>query len=603
MTRHQLFAAALASLTAAGAGSAAPPNVLFAIADDWSWPHAGAYGCRWVRTPAFDRVAAQGLLFERAYTPNAKCAPSRACILTGRNPWQLGAAANHVCVFPREYASIMEVLGARGWHVGCVGKGWAPGDPQGRALTGRAYNRYSTTPPTPAISRNDYAANFEEFLRARPAGAPFFFWYGASEPHREYEYRAAIERGGRRLEEVDRVPAFWPDHEVIRTDLLDYAFEVEHFDRHLGRMLEILEQSGELSNTVVIVTADNGMPFPRCKGNCYEAANHLPLAVMWLAGIRNPGRRVSDLVSFIDLAPTWLELAGLTPETAGMPPMAGRSLSDIFADQAGRAPRDYVLIGTERHDMGRPHDWGYPMRGLVERDWLYIRNYEPMRWPVGNPETGYMNTDGSPTKTLLLEMRRRQPDSAEARRWWELSFGRRPAEELYDLRSDPDCVTNLAGRAEMANRVRAMRAKLDAQLAAEGDLRAVGRGREYEAHPYANPAHARFYERFRAGEAVRADWIEPTDIETNFYAAPPVIRAFRAEAGAQGVRLTWDVSGNPLAQTPTELIIEPHVGWLAEDAGSLLVTAHTERVWTLIALNPAGTNRMRAEIPTTREAR
>lgn len=577
--------------------SSAPPNILFAIADDWSWPHAGAYGCRWVRTPSFDRIAANGLLFDRAYTPNAKCAPSRACILTGRNPWQLGAAVNHMCVFPSEYPSVLEVLAVRGWHVGYVGKGWAPGDARGRALTGRFYNRRTAPPPTPDISKIDYAANFEDFLRERPAGAPFFFWYGGLEPHRPYTYGSGIHLGGRRLDDIDRVPSFWPDHEVVRTDLLDYAFELEHFDRHLGRMLEILEQRGELSNTVVMVTSDNGMPFPRCKGNCYEMANHMPLAIMWLAGIRNPGRRVSDLVSFVDFAPTWLELARLSPEAAGMPPMVGRSLLHLFEDIPARPPRDHVLIGAERHDVGRPYDWGYPMRALVERDWLYVRNEEPMRWPAGNPETGYLNVDGGPTKTMLLERRRREPMSAEARRWWDLSFGRRPREELFDLRSDPDGITNLADRADWSACLDAMRMKLDERLAEQGDLRAVGRGREYEAHPYAAPAHRQFYSRFFAGEAIRAGWVSPTDAETNFYSAAPVIRNFTASRTNGLIYLVWNAAENPLDRTPTVLSIEPHIGWLANDQGSFVVTSMCSDTWILTALNPAGTNRAIAQLP------
>ncbi len=182
-------------------------------------------------------------------------------------------------------------MARRGWHVGYTGKGWSPGNAGRRELTGRAFNRRQSPPPTSGISSLDYAANFEDFLRARPAGAPFLFWYGGLEPHRGYEYGSGPRLTGRSPVDVDRVPAFWPDHEVVRTDLLDYALEVEHFGRHLGRMLDVLEQRGEWSNTVVIVTSDNGMPFPRCKGNIYELSNHMPLAVAWPAGLRQPGRR------------------------------------------------------------------------------------------------------------------------------------------------------------------------------------------------------------------------------------------------------------------------------------------------------------------------
>ena len=145
------------------------PNILFCIADDASWPHMGAYGCDWVKTPGFDRVARDGLLFNRAYTPNAKCAPSRACILTGRNSWQLEEAANHWCYFPRKFKTYAEALTEHGYHVGYTSKGWAPGiageiDGKPRQLTGKPYNNRKTTPPAQYISADDYSANFADFL-------------------------------------------------------------------------------------------------------------------------------------------------------------------------------------------------------------------------------------------------------------------------------------------------------------------------------------------------------------------------------------------------------------------------------------------------------
>ena len=214
------------------------PNILFAIADDWG-AHAGAYGTPWVKTPAFDRVAREGLLFQNAYTPNAKCAPSRACILTGRNSWQLKEAANHICYFPAEFKGWGEALAEKGWNVGHTTKGWGPGvalDAQGkpREMTGKAWNKKKLQPPTKEISNCDYAANFTDFLDAAPADKPWCFWFGAIEPHRGYEFGSGVKKGGKKLSDIDHVPAFWPDNEVIRNDMLDYAFEVEHFDSHLS---------------------------------------------------------------------------------------------------------------------------------------------------------------------------------------------------------------------------------------------------------------------------------------------------------------------------------------------------------------------------------
>ena len=209
-----------------------------------------------MRTPHFDRVAREGILFKQAYTPNAKCAPSRACILTGRNSWQLKEAANHIPYFPAEFKGWGEALAENGWFVGHTTKGWGPGvakDAAGRPrqMTGRAFNDRKATPPASGIGPSDYAANFEDFLAAAPTGKPWAFWYGAIEPHRGYEFGSGVAKGGKKLSDIDRVPAYWPDNETVRHDMLDYAFEVEHFDRHLGRMLAELERRGLLANTLV----------------------------------------------------------------------------------------------------------------------------------------------------------------------------------------------------------------------------------------------------------------------------------------------------------------------------------------------------------------
>ena len=508
-----LLAASPAGLRAADAPKPARPNILFAVADDWSYGHAGAYGCRWVRTPAMDRVARDGVLFTHAYTPDGKCAPSRSCILTGRNPWQLKAAANHVPYFPPEFKTFVEALGEHGYFTGMTQKGWAPGiakDAEGkpRQMTGRPFNRRTAPPPTPEISNNDYAANFQDFLDAAPAGGPWCFWYGTVEPHRGYEYGSGAAKGGKKPTDIDRVPACWPDNATVRNDLLDYAFEVEHFDAHLGRMLALLEQRGALDNTLVIVTSDNGMPFPHDKGQAYHDSDHLPLAILWKNGIAKQGRVVDDYVSFIDFAPTVIELAGLAWEQTGMAPAAGRSLTDVLcSDKSGRVnpARDHVLIGKERTDVGRPHDWGYPIRGIVQDDKLYLHNFELARWPGGNPETGYLDCDGGPTKTEVLKSRL----VPGQKRFWDLCFGKRPADELYDLRRDPDCVTNLAAAAACD----ALRAQLFDELKRQDDPRMFGKGHVFDEYPYANEGDRGFYEKLTSGKPVKAGWVNESDFE------------------------------------------------------------------------------------------
>ena len=522
--RRKLLDAAFVFVILGGLGSpvvtsvkgASRPNILFAIADDWG-AHAGAYGTRWVRTPSFDRVAREGILFNHAYTPNAKCAPSRACILTGRNSWQLKAAANHICYFPPEFKGWGEALAEHGWFVGFTQKGWGPGvatnaGGRPRQMTGKAFNACKTRPPTPEISNNDYAANFEDFLDAAPTNAPWSFWYGAIEPHRGYEFGSGVAKGGKKLSDLDHVPGYWPDNETVRNDMLDYAFEVEHFDRHLGRMLDALARRGLLSNTLVIVTSDHGMPFPRVKGNAYDFSNHVPFAAMWPRGIAKPGRVVDDYVSFIDLAPTFIELAGLKGPETGMAESPGRSLTGLFrSEKSGLIDpaRNHVLIGKERTDIGRPHDWGYPTRGLIQGGWLYLQNFEPTRWPAGNPETGYLDCDGGATKSFILGAHRKEVNDPH----WALCFGLRPGEELYDLRRDPDCLTNLATSGEVAAKRSELSGALEMELKTQGDPRMSGEGDVFDRYEHANKGHVGFYERIMRGEKLNTGWVSPTDYE------------------------------------------------------------------------------------------
>ncbi len=496
------------------------PNILFCIADDASYPHMGAYGCTWVKTPGFDRVAKEGLLFTKCYTPNAKCSPSRACILTGRNSWQLEAACNHVPFFPAKFKTYVEALKEHGYHVGKTAKGWAPGialDAHGkrRELTGTPYEQHQLTPPAKHISGNDYAANFEAFLKDNKENRSWCFWYGSLEPHRAYEYGVGVQKGDKKLSDIDHVPEFWPDTKAIRNDMLDYAYEIDYFDQHLVRMLDLLEKRGELDHTLVVVTADNGMPFPRVKGQKYEYSNHLPLAIRWPEGIAVSGRVIDDFVNFIDLAPTFIQLAGLEWEDTGMKPATGRSLFDIFRDnQAGAShpERDHVLIGKERHDIGRPNDWGYPVRGMVKGDYLYIKNYEPSRWPAGNPETGYLNCDGSPTKTAILNLWREQADPA----YWEMAFGQRPAEELYDIKRDPECLDDLATKSAFREIKEGMREQMLEELKAQGDPRVLGNHAAFESYPFAEKERRHFYERFMKGERPGTGWVNPSDFERRF---------------------------------------------------------------------------------------
>jgi len=496
------------------------PNILFCIADDASIQHMSAYGyglTKWVNTPGFDQIAKEGLLFTRAYTPNAKCAPSRSAVLTGRNPWQLEAAGNHNPVYPAKFTTFMEAFTKNGYHVGFTGKGWAPGNPgmvngNPRLLTGPRYNNLQTRAAVKGISEVDYTANFEAFLKENTTNKPFCFWFGSQEPHRAYEYGSGITKGQKKISDIESVPPFWIDNETVRNDMLDYAFEVEYFDNQLIKMLKVLETNGELENTIIVVTSDNGMPFPRVKGHVYEHDNHLPLAIMWKAGIVSPGRVIDDFVSFIDFAPTFFEAAAIDPLSANMQPFQGKSMIPIITSKSGTQivpENDHVLLGRERQDVGRPQDEGYPVRAIVEGNYFYSINYEPNRWPSGNPETGYLDTDGSPTKTQILSANRK----GEYQNLWQLSFGKKGSEELYQINKDPYSMKNLADDPEFAKIKDRLKKRMEQELRDQVDPRMMNNGKVFDNYPYGEPKVIKFYERYINGEKIPTPWVNPSDYE------------------------------------------------------------------------------------------
>jgi uncharacterized sulfatase len=454
MDRRQFIRTSTLAATAGARGVAMSqerrPNILFCLSDDQSWCDVSALGHPVVRTPAFDRVAAEGVLFTHSFCSAPSCTPSRAAVLTGRNFWELDESANLWSTLSTRFAAYPDLLAEAGYHVGLMKKGWGPGDfrPGG----------WTRNPAGPAY------ASFEEFLAARPEGRPFCFWFGSLDPHRPYEVGSGL-AAGKRLEDV-RVPPFLPDAPEVRSDLLDYYVEIERYDRDCGAMIGFLEERGELDNTLIVITSDNGLPFPRAKANLYDWGTRMPLAVRWPERVP-AGRRVEDLVSHIDFAPTFLEAAGLQPPAE----MTGRSLLDVLtSSQDGRVDptRDRAFTGRERHC--RHHDGrGYPSRAIRTPEFLYVWNLLPDRWPGGDPEE-FIDIDAGPTKAYVLDHR----DEPQVAPCYEMACGKRPEEELYDLREDPDQLRNVADSPESAATRAALRAALEARMRETGDRRAVG---------------------------------------------------------------------------------------------------------------------------------
>lgn len=457
------------------------PNILFAIADDQSWPHTGAYGDRMVRTPAFDWVAEHGCLFTNAFCAAPQCSPNRASILTGRPIWQNREAGTHSSYFPNDLTVYPALLEQAGYVVGYTAKAWGPGNWEDAGWkhnpVGHPWNNHKLTPPAQGVNSIDYAGNFKEFYRSKPDGQPFCFWYGCSEPHRVYEKGYGL-RSGKKLDAAV-VPPFLPDVPEVRGDLLDYSMEIDWFDHHLNRMIEWLREVGELENTFIIVTSDNGMPFPRAKANLYEYGVHVPLAVCWTGEIAE-SRSIDDLVSFIDFAPTLLDAAGVDIPAS----MTGKSMMDLLS--SGKSGiidpnRNWITSGRERHSHARYDNLGYPSRMIRTHEFLYIRNLKPERWPAGDPPVegieGFQDVDASPSKSLLMQQR----DKYQT--YYDLAFAKRPLEELYRIQDDAACVNNLANDETLRSVKEDLWSRLRKTLTGQGDPRLVGNGDIFDSYP------------------------------------------------------------------------------------------------------------------------
>lgn len=444
------------------------PNVLFCMADDWGWPHAGVYGDEVVKTPSFDRIAKEGVLFEHAFVSSPSCTPCRNSILTGQQFYRLGQGANLHGVLNVKHPNFMFRFRDAGYEIGHWRKALGKFDfrPGG----------YTEHPCGPTNT-------FKNFMRKRDKTKPFCFWFGTGDPHRAYK-KGSGRKSGIPVDKI-HVPDFLPDNEVVRSDVADYYFEVQRWDRDVGAAMRLLEEAGELDNTIVIMTGDHGFPFPRGKGNLYDWGTRVPLAIRW--GDNIPANRsVTDFVSLTDIAPSLLEVAGLDiPEE-----MTGKSLVPILqSEKSGRIDkdRDYVVCGRERHVPAQkePSLAGYPSRALRTDKWLLVTNLAPDRWPAGAPagathrNGSYADCDNGPTKAFIME----EKDS----RFSQLCFAKRGEIELYDNERDPEHVNNLAEDPEHKEVIEKLRAQLLTYLQETEDPRFTDEPVKFDTYPHHKP--------------------------------------------------------------------------------------------------------------------
>ncbi len=474
-----------ASSLVATAAVATRPNVVVYITDDESWLERSAYGWSNLPTPHFDRVARDGVLFTHGYTSAPSCAPSRASLLTGRNFWELEQGAFIQAWLPARFPALPDLMEAGGYLAGYTGKGWGPGviPPESgrtRNPAGEAYNRLKRKVRTDGISDIDYAANFEAFLATRQNRQPFWFWVGCSEPHtpcgKDNHQKLAAEHGIG-LDQV-KVPGFLPDTPGVRRSRANMLYEVCHADRDLGRILKILEDRGELANTLLIVTGDNGTQVLRSKTNVHDWGVRVPLAIMWPARAK-PGRRVDDFVNFADLAPTMLEAAGI-PVPASM---SGRSIMNVLTSgAAGRVDpsRSWTTAGVEWH--GEDKEISLAARMIRDARYQYIVNYSNSPRRTVNPEQQRPDAEYARTAETgnEIDLVTRHPNHPAVRPFTALFVDPRPREELYDCEADPWQLHNLAAAPELAAVKARLRAQLEAYQRQTKDPRITGEMATFE---------------------------------------------------------------------------------------------------------------------------
>lgn len=452
---------------AALSGAAEPPprpNILLAIGDNWAWPHASALGDPTVKTPTFDRIAREGLIFENAFCPVPSCAGSRSCLITGRPAHQLKGAASLAGEFEK-FDAFTELLDKAGYEVGYSGKGWGPG----------LYLEFGWKQNPAGRKYKD----FEEFMAKRDPAKPFFFWHGnTSVAQGKWKYDPEV-WGGMNSEGVE-VPSYLPDIREVRETMMAYYSAVENQDRIFGEAVALLEERKLLEETLVVHTSDNGWQMPRGLANCYDAGTRIPLAVRWGDKLE-AGKTTDAFVSLTDFGPTFLDLAG-----ADIPvEMTGVSFADVISGKESTIERDHVFLERERHANVREGNLSYPMRSIRTKDFLYIWNLRPDRWPAGDPDAWYSvgnfgDVDNSWAKEHIVEHR----DDPEMQPYFLLSFGKRPAEELYDLRKDPDQIANVADDAAYETTLTQLRARVEKWMVDTDDPRVDPAYNEWDHYPY-----------------------------------------------------------------------------------------------------------------------
>jgi len=420
-----------------------PPNLVLIIADDMAWNDAGAYGHPHIQTPNLDKMAQEGMRFDNAFLTTSSCSPSRSSIITGQYPHNTDAEQLH-WPLPAEQVTFVEKLKAAGYYTAAAGK-WHLGEAvkdRFDLVIGGDPSAFQLSEDTGIMESKDDGsgcATWVPVLQERPKDKPFFMWFAAFDPHRDY--KEGTIPNPHTAEDVV-VPPYLPDTEKVREDFAMYYDEISRLDSYVGKVMEELENQGVADNTLIMFISDNGRPFPRAKTTLFDSGIKTPWIVRWPAKVK-AGTTCEELVSSVDIAPTMLDLAGLQ----AAPSFEGKNFLPLL-ENPSQPIREYIFAEAHWHDFEKF------TRAVRSKEFLYIRNFLPEY-----AKTPPADAVRSPTFEVMREMR----DAGELTEAQMVVFNKpAPEEELYDVQDDPYQMHNLANDPEYTGQLEQFRKELAA---------------------------------------------------------------------------------------------------------------------------------------------
>jgi arylsulfatase A-like enzyme len=464
-TRRSAIGAMLGGAFAASAASAAtPPNILFVLSDDHSYPYLGIYGSDWMRTPNLDRFGNEGIVFDRAFTAAPQCVPSRTALMTGRSP-VAARMGRFSAPLPADVVTAPEVLRTRGYYTGVAGRYFhLDGAVNPAPTTAQVYEKYSLKTWKKRVDFLDISGQprtnqlFDEFLTQAPKGRPWFFWMNYSDPH--HPWNTSV----RTIDPASvKLPPHLPDLPGVRADLARYCEEVEHADADFGQVMETLRKRGQEQNTLVVFMGDNGMAFPHGKGALYDPGINVPLMARWPGHIR-AGQRTRTLISGEDIAATFMDAGGAQPPAG----VTGRSFYPLLTGGGGGyQARDYIFAARLYHGnapfTAQTKSATFDL-GRCVRSSRYKLIYNL------TPQMEYQPTDSGQDpawQDMLAAHRAGKLKPEHERAYFTLP---RPVLELYDLDADPGELHNLAGREDLKDVQQTLMAALQEKLIVDSDF-------------------------------------------------------------------------------------------------------------------------------------